>query len=161
MVRIAGAMIGLVVMLGFGMARAEGVADDPLLTVEAPGGEPLVFDREALDAMRQVTYRTSTIWTDGVREFRGVPLSEVLKDAGVESGRLLLRASNDYAAEMPISAVTPDVPMIALTIDGEPMSLRDKGPLWVVFPYDLSTVYQSEVVYTRSVWQLVKIEVVP
>jgi hypothetical protein len=31
----------------------------------------------------------------------------------------------------------------------------------VVYPYDMSTVYQSEVVYTRSVWQLDRIEVLP
>jgi hypothetical protein len=41
------------------------------------------------------------------------------------------------------------------------MRLRDKGPVWVVFPYDLATEYQSEVVYSRSVWQMVRIEVLP
>ena len=161
MVRFAKRTIALLVLLGCGAAGAEETTGVPLLVVEAPGGADLSYTREALEAMRQVSYRTSTIWTDGVREFRGVPLSEVLKDAGIASGTIQLRASNDYAAEMPVGAVTQDVPIIALTVDGEPMTLRDKGPLWVVYPYDLSTVYQSEVIYTRSVWQLVRIAVPP
>jgi hypothetical protein len=124
-------------------------------------GQLMPFDRSSLEAMRQVTYRTTTIWTDGVREFRGVPLSEVLQDVGVSSGKVVFVATNDYSAEMPVEEVTADVPLLALTIDGHPMRLRDKGPVWVVFPYDLATDYQSEVVYSRSVWQMVRIEVLP
>jgi hypothetical protein len=162
MVRIGLKAIGVVVMLGCGAALAEANDATPLLVVDQGSDQPAhSYSRATLAAMRQVSFRTSTIWTEGVREFRGVPLSEVLKDAGVATGQLILRASNDYAAEIPVSSVLPDVPIIALTIDGEPMTRRDKGPLWVVYPYDMATVYQSEVIYTRSVWQLVTIEVVP
>ncbi|MDP5360810.1 MAG: oxidoreductase, partial [Paracoccaceae bacterium] len=35
-----------------------------------------------------------------------------------------------------------------------------KGPLWVVYPYDMSADYRSEVIYYRSIWQLDRIEVV-
>jgi hypothetical protein len=137
-------------------------ADEPMLVVvDAARQAEVHFGREDLEAMRQVSYRTSTIWTAGVLVFRGVPLSEVLKAAGASGATIELSASNDYVAEMPASEVTADVPMLALTIDGVPMTRRDKGPLWVVYPYDLSTAYQSEVVYTRSVWQLERIEVLP
>lgn len=124
-------------------------------------GQLTSFDRSSLEAMRQVTYRTSTIWTDGVLEFRGVPLSEVLQAVGVTSGKVVFVATNDYSAEMPVDEVTDEVPLLAMTIDGHPMTLRDKGPVWLVFPYDLSAEYQSEVVYSRSVWQMVRIEVLP
>jgi hypothetical protein len=39
------------------------------------------------------------------------------------------------------------------------MSVRDKGPLWVIYPYD-SDDYRSEVIYSRSIWQLDRLEVV-
>ena len=42
----------------------------------------------------------------------------------------------------------------------ETMSIRDKGPLWVVYPYDSSADYRTEVIYSRSIWQLDRIEVV-
>lgn len=40
------------------------------------------------------------------------------------------------------------------------MSVRDKGPLWVIYPYDSDPALQSEVTYARSIWQLVRIEAV-
>jgi hypothetical protein len=38
------------------------------------------------------------------------------------------------------------------------MSIREKGPLWLVYPYDLNKAYQSETIYSRSIWQLVRID---
>ena len=45
--------------------------------------------------------------------------------------------------------------------NGGRMSVRDKGPLWIVYPFDSSEEYQAELIYSRSIWQLVRIEVLP
>ena len=37
------------------------------------------------------------------------------------------------------------------------MTLRDKGPLWVIYPFDDDPRYRSETVYFRSIWQLNRI----
>lgn len=141
-------------------ARAE--TEPPMLVVvDVPRQTETAFAREDLEALRQITIRTTTIWTDGVQEFRGVPLSEVLKAAEATGSRIVLSATNDYMVEMPMDEVTADVPLLAMSVNGAAMTRRDKGPLWVVYPYDLSTAYQSEVIYTRSVWQLERIEVLP
>ncbi len=50
-------------------------------------------------------------------------------------------------------------PIIAYLQNGNPMSVRDKGPLWVIYPYDDNPDYQSEVTYSRSIWQLDRITV--
>ena len=50
-------------------------------------------------------------------------------------------------------------PIIAYYTNGEEMSRRDKGPLWVVYPYDSDIAYQTELVYSRSIWQLDRISV--
>lgn len=151
----------LAVLLAADMRSAQAQQESVFVVENNATGQLTSFDRSSLEAMRQVTYRTSTIWTDGVLEFRGVPLSEVLQAAGVTSGNVVFVATNDYSAEMPVEEVTADVPLLALTINGHSMTLRDKGPVWLVFPYDQSTEYQSEVVYSRSVWQMVRIEVLP
>jgi hypothetical protein len=39
------------------------------------------------------------------------------------------------------------------------MSLREKGPLWIIYPFDSSPEYQTELTYSRSIWQLNRIEV--
>ena len=51
--------------------------------------------------------------------------------------------------------------MIAYERNGAVMSVRDKGPLWIVYPYDSNPDYQTEEIYARSIWQLEKITVKP
>ena len=41
------------------------------------------------------------------------------------------------------------------------MTVRDKGPFWIIYPFDSNPDYQSEVIYSRSIWQLNRLEVLP
>ena len=135
-------------------ARAEGV----ILTVTI-GGETKTYDRQALESLGLETIKTATIWTEGVQEFQGVPLHLLTDAIGTETGTLLATAINDYTVEIPLSDATEGGPILAMRMNGEIMSLRDKGPLWVIYPYDQNAAYRSEVTYSRSIWQLDRIEV--
>lgn len=118
------------------------------------------FSLEDLDAMAQTTFETTTIWTDDVTTFSGVSLRALL-DAGNATGNAVeMIALNDYAVTMPIAEIGANAPIVATRMNGEPMSVRDKGPYWVVFPYDSDTQYQSEIVYSRSIWQLNRLVVI-
>lgn len=133
-------------------------AGETVLTVLGLG-EPLTYDRDALSEMESATFKTSTIWTEGEQEFTGVPLVAFLEAIGVSEGDLKATAINDYAVEVPVSDAVESGPIIAYSLNGEEMSVRDKGPLWIVYPYDSNEEYQSEVIYSRSIWQLDRIEV--
>ena len=56
--------------------------------------------------------------------------------------------------DIPAESANADAPMVAYHIDGEIMSSREKGPLWVVYPYDQDVKYRTELIYSRSIWQL-------
>jgi hypothetical protein len=49
--------------------------------------------------------------------------------------------------------------LVAYAMNGQTMQLRDKGPLWIVFPYDDSVQYQTDYVFSQSVWQLNRLDV--
>ena len=49
------------------------------------------------------------------------------------------------------------IPLMALKMNGEYMRVRDKGPLFIVYPYDSSTELQNQIYYSRSAWQVSKI----
>jgi hypothetical protein len=85
----------------------------------------------------------------------------VLDSLGAEGASLSMIAVNDYKVEMPWAVMEQDTPIIANRINGEPFSIRDKGPLWVVFPYDSDPRFQTEEIYSLSIWQLNQIQVVP
>jgi len=125
----------------------------------ANAGDAAVFDLAMLAQIGTQTFETETIWTEGVQRFEGVPLSALMETLGVESGTLVATAVNDYSVELPAIDENGDGPLVAFRQNGAEMSVRDKGPLWIVYPYDSDPAYKSEVIYARSIWQLDRIDV--
>jgi hypothetical protein len=145
--------LGLIIGLGT-MAQA----GDTILTL-THNGQTQSFDREALAELGTQTIETTTIWTEGTQTFEGVSLHRLAQEIGVTEGKFLATAINDYTVEIPLSDAVEDGPILAMTMNGAEMSVRNKGPLWVVYPYDAKADYRTEVVYSRSIWQLDRIEV--
>lgn len=112
------------------------------------------FDLDALMALPKTEYTTSTIWTDGEIRFTGVALSDLMEVLGGDPESIIAKALNDYSVTITKDDIGPDYPIIAYHMDGETFSRREKGPLWIVFPYDRSEEFQQELVYGLSVWQL-------
>ena len=139
---------------------------DVILTVSgdisgANAGDAAQFDLELLQDLGRKTFKTSTIWTSGVQTFTGVQLVDLLRSIGVTQGTMRASAINDYSVEIPVSDAVDGGPIIAYEINGSPMNIRDKGPLWIVYPYDGVSEYKAEQIYSRSIWQLDRIEVLP
>ena len=128
--------------------------------IETTNGDGIArFDRAMLEAAPRESFETGTIWTEGVETFEGVSLRTLLDMVGAEGSSVRAYAANDYAIEIPVETIEADVPIVADRRDGATMSLRDKGPLWVIYPFDSDDRYQSEVVYSRSIWQLNRLEI--
>ena len=138
---------------------------DVILTVSGPLETTNVdgtaqFDLEMLEALDATTFETTTIWTEGDHSFTGVSLQALAEHLGLEGETLRATAINDYAVDVPLTDAVEGGPIVAYRMDGETMSLRDKGPLWIVYPYDSDADYRTEVIYSRSIWQLDRIEVI-
>ncbi|MGR3713390.1 MAG: oxidoreductase [Shimia sp.] len=118
------------------------------------------FDLEMLKSLPAQTVETSTIWTDGPQTFVGVPLVDITTALDISGGMLKAYAINDYAVEIPVSDAIQGGPILAYSLNGKDMSIRDKGPLWIVYPYDANSRYKSETYYSRSIWQLDRLEVI-
>lgn len=140
-------------------------AADIILTVsgdiaEAPENAALTFSASDLRALPSDSFATETIWTEGEQVFVGVPLHSLLTHVGASSGTLLASAANDYTVSIPTSDAVPNGPIVAYSRNGADMSLRDKGPLWIIYPFAGNPDYKTEEFYSRSIWQLDRIEVV-
>nr|WP_111299188.1 molybdopterin-dependent oxidoreductase [Paracoccus saliphilus] len=148
------------VTAGLAVTAMPAASEEPILTVEGPQGTTS-YDLAGLEAMEPVTFTTTTIWTNAPHEYTGVPLLKLLEHAGVTEGSILATAINDYAVEIPLAEITEDYPVVAYHLDGEPMSIRDKGPLWIIYPFDSDEKLRAEVIYSRSIWQLNRIAPAP
>lgn len=149
-----------IVTLGMALALGSSAqAGDTVLTL-THNGQTQMFDRAALEALGTTTIETTTIWTEGTQIFEGVSLVRLAQEIEAQDGTLLATAINDYTVEIPLSDAVENGPILAMTMNGAEMSVRDKGPLWIVYPYDADADYRTEVIYSRSIWQLDRIEVV-
>lgn len=117
------------------------------------------FDLAMLEGMETVEVKTTTIWTDGPQTFRGVPLAQLVEVLGAEGEVIAATALNEYTVEIPLADAVEGGPILAFAQNGEHLSVRDKGPLWVVYPYDSNPDFQSEVIYARSIWQVKRMEI--
>lgn len=117
------------------------------------------FDLAMIDGLEQHTTLTQTPWYDEAGEFSG-PLASALLDAVGATGTMVtVTALNDYSAEIPIGDFLDHSVILASRLDGEELSVRDKGPLFVIYPFDLEPDLYNEVYFGRSVWQVTSIAV--
>lgn len=117
------------------------------------------FDVPMLDALEGRTGVMETPWTKGRVEFSGPLLRSVLAAAGAHGTRIKIVALNDYAAELPVQDADDLDTMLAIRMDGALMSVRDKGPLFLIYPFDKDASLLNEKYFSRSVWQIQTIEV--
>lgn len=117
------------------------------------------FDAAMLDKLASRTGQMETPWTTGKVTFSGPLLRAILDEAGAEGTKLSVKALNDYAAEVPMEDARNLDTMLATEMDGNVMSVRDKGPLFLIYPFDTNPDLYNEKYFSRSVWQIKEIEV--
>ncbi|MCW1951418.1 MAG: hypothetical protein KIH44_008620 [Octadecabacter sp.] len=164
MIRLLFLMMGL-----FGsMAHADGLMEPQgpvVLTVfgnitHTNGDGVAEFDRDMLAALVQRTTTASTPWFDEPRDFTGPLATAILDAVGAQGSMMRVIALNDYAASVPIDDAHNFPIVFATHLDGNVMSVRDKGPLFLIYPFDEYPELFNEIYFGRSVWQIAQIEVV-
>lgn len=127
-----------------------------LAVTNTPGGTA-IFDRAMLAAMPRSTIETSTPWTDGIQRFDGVSLAVLIQRLGIDARTVSARALNDYSYTFDVADAVTRGAIIADTNNGKPMSVRERGPLWIVFPLDALSELDGagrHEIQSRMVWQL-------
>nr|WP_315183665.1 molybdopterin-dependent oxidoreductase [uncultured Albidiferax sp.] len=126
---------------------------------QANSGTSAVFDMAMLEKLPQKTFTTQTPWYPKPVTFTGPLLRDVLAAAGAKGSKIVAVALNDYKTEIPFDDATKFDPIVAHLLDSKPMSIREKGPLFIVYPFDTSADLRTEMYYNRSAWQLSSLRV--
>ncbi len=120
-------------------------------------GKTAVFSMAMLAKLPQRTVVTKSPWYPAGAEFTGPLLRDVLAAAGAKGSKIVAVALNDYKTDIPFADVTQHDVILARLMNGKPMPVREKGPLFVVYPLDSKPELQSQVYYNRSAWQLARL----
>ena len=117
------------------------------------------FDRAMLEGLGLASFTTVTPWYDGPVTFEGVPMAKLLQRLGAQGETVRAIALNDYSTEIPIADFAQHGVLLALKRDGNYLTVRDKGPLFIVYPYDSDPALKSPRYYGRSAWQVARLVV--
>lgn len=122
-------------------------------------GETAVFDLALLEGLDWQDITTFTHYTEGPQRFRGPTLASLLEVLGVREGTLRAVALDDYAIKIPIEDLAKYDILLAMEHNGERMRVRNRGPIWVIYPAaSPGDIVQEHI--SHSIWQLTSIEVI-
>jgi hypothetical protein len=146
----------------------------PASALEAPSGKVILtitggvtemndngaasFDLAMLEKLPSRTFATKTPWFAQPRKFTGVSMQVLLKAVGAHPGSVSAVALNDYRVDIPLEDFTERGAMLAYLVDDQPMTVRQKGPLVIIYPFDDEPELRNAVHYSRAIWQLRSLE---
>ena len=154
-----GRAVGTVaIMMGLALAPSAPASADTVLTVQ--GAERAVdLTRDDFAALPAQDVTTDTPWTEGTPVWSGPLLRDVYALAGIgEDDMVTVTALNDYAVTMPAADAFRIDNILAASRDGAALSVRDKGPFFIIYPFAADDGLRNEEIYSRSVWQVRRIE---
>jgi hypothetical protein len=122
-------------------------------------GESAAFDAAMIDSLPAHEFRTWSPWFKEPMTFRGPRLKTVLEAVGAKGQTLHMVALNDYAVDVPISDAAQYEPILARRINGKVLGVRDKGPLFLIYPFDQKPETRIDQFYGRSIWQVTRVTV--
>lgn len=110
-------------------------------------------------SMPQYIITTSTSWT-AKSVFKGVRLADVLDRVGAYGQKIRTTTYDGYAYTIPRQDTQKYGVILAYERDGKRLTLRDFGPLFVIYPRD---AYRAELTNSETeskfVWQVKSLEI--
>ncbi len=122
-------------------------------------GDKALFDRAMLEALGVDELTVETAWTDGRPTFSGIRGAKILDAVGAQGATIVARAINDYQVEIPASELREYPVLFALKQDGRYMRVRDKGPIWIIYPRETYPELDTEQHKDKWIWQLESIQI--
>lgn len=116
-----------------------------------------VLDMEMIEAIGLEGFSTTTPWYNGPVKFEGVRMSKLLDLVGATGTTVTALALNDYKTDIPMEDFRKYPALMATKRDGAYMPVKDKGPLFIVYPYDSDITLKHQVYYARSAWQVARL----
>lgn len=134
----------------------------PLLQLILPDKREISLDEAALAALPQTEFETQTPWTQGMHRYRGPTLAGLLVAQGVKSvSAIEVFALNGYQQRVDLS-LFDQVPLTLVRYqDDQPLTRRNKGPLWLLVPFSDHPELNVSAVHNSMVWQVTRIEIIP
>ncbi len=96
---------------------------------------------------------------EDLHKVKGIAIGGLIKKYDLVGGSLAIEALDGYSIDVPRSVIDSYPAIIGLEIDGRPISVRERGPAWLIYPVSSFKELDSPEFEARSVWQIKAIKV--
>lgn len=157
-------MLAALALLFLAAGPSVAAEDSVILTISGAIGTTnqdgkFILDRHALESMPTTVVKTETPWTKGMVTFEGVSLKALLDLVAAKGTVIHAIALNDYVVDVPVEdAANPKV-IVAYRMNGETMRVRDKGPLWLIYPMSEEPDLRTEATHNKMIWQIKQFDI--
>ena len=111
--------------------------------------------REQLLLLPQTEIKTVLPWAEGESVYSGVTLQAILETMDLSISPLVtFVALNDYKVAVPKEDFDDHQPIIAIKENGKFMSVRDKGPYWLIYPLSSQPDINNTDFHAKMIWQI-------
>ena len=117
------------------------------------------FDLAMLLALKQTVINTKTPWTEGINKFEGPLLKDVFSYLNLTGDEISAIALNGYRIKIPMVDVNTYPIILALKHNDTLLTVRTKGPSWVIYPWSDHSELRNRTYYTRGIWQLQRLDI--
>lgn len=128
------------------------------ITVTNQGNEAK-FDMGLLEQLPHHVVKTSNPWQEKVTSYEGVLLRDLLSAVGATGSVMTVYALDDYHDDISVADAQSINVILAYKREGQYMPVRQKGPLFVVFPFTDDPSLLTDARRNQSVWQVNRIAI--
>lgn len=116
--------------------------------------ETAEFDLAGFEAIGTETLATATPWHAEQLQYGGVPTRRFVEALQAGGREMKAVALNDYAVTVPFDDLVNTGAFFATRVGGEALRVRDKGPIWLIYPWSQRPELDTRVHHGRSIWQI-------
>lgn len=143
--------------LSFFLLTSSATASDKevLLTITSKD-KTIRLTRKDLERFNQTSIKQETFWTQGETTFTGPLLRDILDKYELKGKKFIARAYNDYKVTIPTKDFYDYNVIIASHVNNKELTVRTKGPLWLMYPWGENNELDQKIYYSRAIWQMTK-----
>lgn len=132
--------------------------DNVLLKIQS-NDKLFLLTKKDFEEYKQYEIKQNTLWTNHLTTFKGPLLSDILNDLNIKSKTLTFVAANNYKITIDTSDFYTYKIILTTHIDGKELTVRTRGPLWLMYPWGENSTLKQQSYYEKAIWQLKEITV--
>ena len=142
--------------LALGLTHGFAGASDVLFSIRLKGSDTVfAVTRDLVRKVGLHGYKAVLPGGDGASQMvRGPLMRDLIAASGLTGTKIWVKALDGYEMDVPMEELK-QVDVLAVTeVDGKPLTVRDRGPSWLVYPTVDRPDLRDPIHEARSVWQI-------